>query len=791
MNARLLHRPLLAALFVAQACGAVAQCPITISNFPYQEGFEAGPAWISGGTGNDWAWGTPAKPTINSAGGGSNAWIQGGLATSFYSNGQQSWLEGPCFDFTNLPFPYVSFKIFWECERTYDGLGFQYSLNQGATWQNVGSVDDPTTCFDQNWFNTTNISNLNLASPRHGWSGRIGPTQGSCAGGQGSAGWVTASHCLAFLAGEPSVKFRFIFGAGTTCNNYDGVAIDDVYIGEAPAEPTLIQYECFNSDFEVNDVQTCADSWSWDFADPASGAANTSTLLTPDHQFSGPGEYMVTFTRNFSCRSPIVTTLSIVVLDLQLTGTDPTCTGGDGSVVAEVAGATLSLANWSTGDTGLSVTGLGAGTYIFNGIATGACPVGGIVVLNPPPDAPQAQASATNATCNGSTDGSIAVTLSAGTPPFTYAWSPSGGTAATATGLVAGTYTCTITDGNACTTSVSATVNQPSPVLVTVDDELSICLGDAITLQAQASGGAGAYTYAWNPDGPNVVPTTATQYSVIATDANGCTSAAATIDVLVGDAGTPTFAVVDTLGCSPHCTRFIADADDGDFTWDLGDGTVVNGGASITHCYPRGGVYDVRLTRSSEGCSGEWVLLEAVHVLQSPMAAFDAVPPVTTIRDPLIVFVNRSSGADSVLWRFGDPLDSTSTEYAPAFAYGDVGCYPVELLVMNANGCTSTAGTLVCVEDEFAAYVPNAFTPNGDGYNDFWGVITTVGLPREFELIVFDRWGGELFRAVEKDDLWDGQAGGEVPTGVYPWTLRLRDTEGKLQERTGHVTLLR
>jgi len=328
-------------------------------------------------------------------------------------------------------------------------------------------------------------------------------------------------------------------------------------------------------------------------------------------------------------------------------------------------------------------------------------------------------------------------------------------------------------------------------VLVTVDDELSICLGDAITLQAQASGGAGAYTYAWNPDGPNVVPTTATQYSVIATDANGCTSAAATIDVLVGDAGTPTFAVVDTLGCSPHCTRFIADADDGDFTWDLGDGTVVNGGASITHCYPRGGVYDVRLTRSSEGCSGEWVLLEAVHVLQSPMAAFDAVPPVTTIRDPLIVFVNRSSGADSVLWRFGDPLDSTSTEYAPAFAYGDVGCYPVELLVMNANGCTSTAGTLVCVEDEFAAYVPNAFTPNGDGYNDFWGVITTVGLPREFELIVFDRWGGELFRAVEKDDLWDGQAGGEVPTGVYPWTLRLRDTEGKLQERTGHVTLLR
>ncbi len=109
----------------------------------------------------------------------------------------------------------------------------------------------------------------------------------------------------------------------------------------------------------------------------------------------------------------------------------------------------------------------------------------------------------------------------------------------------------------------------------------------------------------------------------------------------------------------------------------------------------------------------------------------------------------------------------------------------------NANGCASAAGAIVCVEDDFAAYIPNAFTPNNDGFNDAWGVITTVGDPREFELLVFDRWGGVLFRATEKDQQWDGQSVGEVPIGIYPWTLRLRDTEGRIQERTGHVTLLR
>jgi hypothetical protein len=151
-------RFLFTCLLALAAAASRGQCPTTISAFPYQEGFEASAAWTSGGTGNDWAWGTPAKPVITGAGGGTKSWIVGGLTTSNYSPGEQSWLESPCFDFSALPFPFISFKLFWECERVYDGLGFQYSLNQGATWINVGSAADPPDCYTQNWFNAASLN---------------------------------------------------------------------------------------------------------------------------------------------------------------------------------------------------------------------------------------------------------------------------------------------------------------------------------------------------------------------------------------------------------------------------------------------------------------------------------------------------------------------------------------------------------------------------------------------------------------------------------------------------------
>ena len=775
---------------------ASAQCAGTIGTFPYQEGFEASAAWSSGGTGDDWAWGTPAHPVINSAGGGTKAWCVGGLTGAFYTFSEQSWLEGPCFDFSALQFPMVSFKIFWECERTYDGAGFQYSLDQGNTWNNVGSYNDPAECLNANWFNAFDILNLGQAQPREGWSGRIGPTSGSCSGGAGSGGWVTASHCLSDLAGEPSVKFRFIFGAGSTCNNFDGVAIDDVFIGEAPPEVPSFSFECFGDEVSVHDIVSCATSWSWNFGDPASGAANTSFLPDVDHTFSGPGSYDITLSLTYTCRAPQQLTTTVNILDLQLTSTDPTCAGNDGSASALVSGASGPLTYaWvpGGGSTG-SIASLGAGTYTVTISDGGVCPTGGSVTLAPPPNAPTASILSTNATCNGSSDGTASITVNGGTSPYSYSWSPQGGSGAIANNLPAGNYTCTVTDASNCNTTAQATITEPAALVIEPQPDTAICLGESVTLTATASGGSSPYTFTWNPEGPLVTPMVATAYTVSATDANGCTASPEVINVDVGSVAPPQFVRDDSLGCSPHCVLFTAvDGIVGSYAWDFGDGTTGSVGPEITHCYAQAGVHDVTLTITGDaGCSGTWTMLQAVEVLPTPSASFAAYPPVATIEHANIQFLDASSGGEIWSWSFGDPLDSTSMERSPVFTYTEVGCYEVWLVVSNSFACADSVSYLMCIEDEFAAYVPSAFTPNDDGYNDVWGVITSVGSPREFELDVFDRWGGVLFHSEDKNQFWDGSAkGGQQPIGVYQWRLRLRDSTGRIQERSGHLTLVR
>jgi hypothetical protein len=194
------------------------QCTSFISSFPYSEGFEISDGgWFAGGTASDWAWGTPTRPVINAAASGNKCRVTATLTQSLYNNNENSALTSPCFDFTSLIAPYIKFKVFWETENKYDGASFQYSIDGGNSWTTLGSYADYVACPANNWFNTsTSITALGL----EGWSGNIQPTA-SCTGGagNGSGGWRLAQHEMNSLAGQPSVKFRFRFAAGSIYNN--------------------------------------------------------------------------------------------------------------------------------------------------------------------------------------------------------------------------------------------------------------------------------------------------------------------------------------------------------------------------------------------------------------------------------------------------------------------------------------------------------------------------------------------------------------------------------------------
>ncbi len=220
----------------------LTQCTSFITSFPYNEDFENNNGgWVTGQSGtvlSDWAWGHPNKTYINNAGSGNKCWITGGLSGNAYNDTVLSWLKTPCFNFSALQKPMISFKVFWETEIRFDGVVLQYSTNAGSTWSNVGAVNEPANCVNKNWYNTASVQWLKppLVTVNNGWSGSHVQT-GTCASNSGSLGWVTAAHSLDFIAGASSVVFRFVFGSGAICNNFNGFALDSVYIGEAPNLP--------------------------------------------------------------------------------------------------------------------------------------------------------------------------------------------------------------------------------------------------------------------------------------------------------------------------------------------------------------------------------------------------------------------------------------------------------------------------------------------------------------------------------------------------------------------------
>jgi gliding motility-associated-like protein len=369
-----------------------SQCATPITIFPYNESFESGTGgWFAGGAGSDWIWGTPAKPVIQTAGSGTKCWVVGGLTGSAYTNSEASWLQSPCFDLSSLNNPYISLKVFWETEQQFDGASLQYSTDNGANWITLGNVNETTSCFNTNWYNQTSINYLSpLTTTRQGWSGNVQSSSGSCRGGNGSGQWLTATHIMPTLGGEPTVIFRFIFGAGTICNAYDGFAIDDVFIGEAPSTTADFSYTC-NANQTVNFTSTstpCPNTFTWDFGDPASGASNTVTSTNPNssHTFTAPGVYNVKLTATgFGSGSGTITKQVTVLGVLASVITDAGCeTNTGGSAMAIASGATDPISyNWNSNpvQTTATATGLASGSYTITVQSGTACAASATVVI--------------------------------------------------------------------------------------------------------------------------------------------------------------------------------------------------------------------------------------------------------------------------------------------------------------------------------------------------------------------------------------------------------------------------
>jgi gliding motility-associated-like protein len=497
-----------------------------INVFPYSESFESTKgSWFSGGTYDDWAWGTPSKSKINSAGQGTKCWIAGGLTGNSYSDGERSWVQSPCFDFSNLNFPYIEFKIFIETENGFDGANFQYSINGGTTWINVGSANEPVNCYTANWFNNSGINYLStLASNTDGWCGSSQATSGSCLGGGATGAWVQAKHCLKFLAGKSNVIFRFAFGAGTTCNNYNGFAFDDVRISNAPKFTANFSSSCITpGSFKFTDLSTnCPTNWRWELAN----GTLMSTSQSPTYNFTSAGEYTVRLVASNACAEADTIEKKIYVLGAQTDHIDALCFGGNTGKawVKNLIGNNTNIPvtySWNTipAQTSDTAFNLKSGVYSVTISQANTCALTiGVTVSEPTGLNHVIQVSPT--ICTGK-KGSISINESGGIGGYSYIWTPNVSMTNTASGLAQGKYELEVRDKNLCLDTFSVWVNSVvKNITVDLGKDTFLCPGtEQVVLYA------GFYsTYLWsdgsvNSSLPVSVPS---DYFIQVSDSDGC-----------------------------------------------------------------------------------------------------------------------------------------------------------------------------------------------------------------------------------------------------------------------------
>lgn len=410
-----------------------------------------------------------------------------------------------------------------------------------------------------------------------------------------------------------------------------------------------------------------------------------------------------------------------------------------------------------------------------------------------------------NIACFGQANGSLLAGAKGGTDPLTFKWS-NGPTSVSDTGLIAGIYTLTITDSNGCQNKLIDTIKQPNLLMGAIATPIPLCPGQTAILTGTASGGVSPYTYTWDSTlvGQNytVSPTVSTTYSLQVVDSNGCKAPPVSIDVKINPNPKVKF-TADTLeGCYPACISFTdhstASPDSlSKWLWNFGDGDT-SSARNINHCYEKQGVYSVKLTVVSDsGCEADTTLQKMITVYGHPNAAFTATPEVTSILEPNVVYTNKSTdeyGFFSWLWQINNAgIISDTAKNPPMITYKDTGWQCTRLIVENIHGCFDTANGCIDIQPIYTLYIPNAFSPNGDGRNDIF-MPQGVGICG-FDMYIFDRWGSVVFHTTDLYEGWNGIAAhgtSKAQEDTYVYLINTVDCVHRQAHRyVGNVTLVK
>ncbi len=242
------------------------------------------------------------------------------------------------------------------------------------------------------------------------------------------------------------------------------------------------------------------------------------------------GSYTVTVTDSNKCTATATVTITQPpVFTDSVKNTTTNCGKNTGTATTMPGGGIKPYTYlWTPGgQTNATATGLTAGAYMVTVTDSNGCKLK-LTTLVPDAGVTPTLTPIANEKCYGQSVGSAMITMNGGTPSYTYSWSPSGQTNATATNLPAGTYTATVTDANSCIVADTITITQPDTLMITMIPGPVSCNGGGNgTATANVTGGTKTYSYAWSPGGgtdSTITGLKTGQYSVTVTDVNGCSA---------------------------------------------------------------------------------------------------------------------------------------------------------------------------------------------------------------------------------------------------------------------------
>jgi gliding motility-associated-like protein len=607
------------------------------------------------------------------------------------------------------------------------------------------------------------------------------PSPGVCPGGSIN---LTASGATTYLWNtgsttdtiwsQPSATTTYtVTGTNGTCTDQKTVIVT---VGAIVTNVTASSGSTTCSGVPDTLTATGATNYVW-----YNGSTNSVIYVTPQVDTT----YWVIGTSGSGCSdtgkitltvnpTPTLTVSSSAVANAICAGTSAVLTAGGASTYLWTPGPFILNPTYDTTTVDPNATT----TYQVVG-TTGTCKDSSTIVItvNPLPTGITASASSLS-TCSGRAD-----TLSA-TGATTYVWNPGAlpGSPVAVNPATSGWYTVTGTaSGCSDTASVYVTVNITPTITISLSvTGNTLCPGQSVTLTANG----GAATYQWSNGATSssitITPTVDSIYSVIAS--NGvCNDTSAQQPVNIYPALSVTM-VSDSV-CFGKTALVSVSASGGNpgysYSWNNGATTGVS---SIT-VSPLGNV--TSYTCSVTDACGTTVTDSAIlTAFPAPNISFSENPKVIP-GGQFVGFVNTTTNANAYAWTFGN--GSSSAEANPVVQYLDSGMYFVTLIASN-QGCADTLKDTVFVTESI--FIPNVFTPNGDGQNDVFHV--TMTSMKTYSLEIFNRWGQRVFITDSPDMDWDGRSEGGImeSDGTYYYEITSTDYVGRNYKYHGYLQLI-